>query len=164
MIHKSTQLKSLAQSIGRLSYSSVARQTMKVDRVRKRVMEIIAADIQKELTRACARRSKSVLRNPTAESLINFTWEKLLSELDTCAPTFMHILRGIVQVKRRERKPVKRSYRPSEKAVLGVCAAIMLKNRNVHMNLLQCIVSLILYNGHASKQVRTYILNECFLL
>ena len=127
MIHKSTQLKSLAQSIGRLSYSSVARQTMKVDRVRKRVIEIIAADINPCL----AKQSKSVLRNPTAESLINFTWEKLLSELDTCAPTFMHILRGIVQVKRRERKPVKRVYRPSEKAVLGVCAAIMLKNRSV---------------------------------
>ena len=55
-----------------------------------------------------------------------------------------------VQIANKGRK----SWRPSEEAVVGVCAAIMLRNQNVHMNLLQRIVSLILHNGHASKQVR----------
>ena len=37
-------------------------------------------------------------------------------------------------------------------AILGVCAAIILKNQNVHMNMLQCIVPNC-PDGHASKQV-----------
>ena len=46
-----------------------------------------------------------------------------------------------------------KKYRPDDDVILCVCAAILLKHRNIHMNKLQRIVSLILYNGHASKQV-----------
>ncbi len=81
----------------------------------------------------------------------SFTWDALLTELDVHAPTFIQVLKGIVQVKRRLRlqvalKKKRRTYKPSEKAVLGVCASIVLK----HM---QRIVSLILHDGHASKEV-----------
>ena len=41
------------------------------------------------------------------------------------------------------------------KTVVGVCAAIILKHRQPKMNLLQKIISLILYAGHASKKVIT---------
>ena len=36
-------------------------------------------------------------------------------------------------------RPAVKSYCPSEMAILGVCAAVILKNGNVHMNMLQCI-------------------------
>ena len=156
VLHRSSKLKCLARSIGRLNYRSVARQAMKVPKIRAKVMVILAADIQKELTIMCAKKRKSILHGATPESVKSFSWGILLSELDTFAPTFTKVLRGIVQVKRRVRIANKgrKSWRPSEEAVVGVCAAIMLRNRNVHMNLLQRIVSLILHNGHASKQVR----------
>lgn len=155
VVHKSSNLKTLVKSVGRLNYASVARQAMKVTKIRSKVLPILAATIQKELTQMCARKNKSVLRDTTPKSVKSFSWKTLLCELGTHAPIFTQVLRGIMQVKRRIRttKPRKKSSRPSEEAVVGVCAAIMLRHRNVHMNLLQRIVSLILHNGHASKQV-----------
>ena len=38
--------------------------------------------------------------------------------------------------------------------VIGTCVAILLKHRNPKASLLQKIVSLVLYAGHASKQVK----------
>lgn len=158
VLHKPSGLKPMVRGIGRLNYGSVARQAMKVNRIRSKILTILATDIQKELTQMCARKHKSVFRNATPEYLKSFTWDTLLLELDSRAPIFSRVLRGIIQVKCRIRnrtpqKKGRKCSRSSEEAVLGVCAAIMLRHRNVHMNLLQRIVSLILYNGHASKQV-----------
>jgi len=61
---------------------------MKVDNIWDRILTIIAADLQKELTCLCEKR-KSVLRNPTADSIKRFSWDKLLYELDTRAPIFI---------------------------------------------------------------------------
>ena len=44
--------------------------------------------------------------------------------------------------------------RPKDSAVLGICAALLLRHRNHHLNLVQRIMSLILHCGHAGKQVR----------
>ena len=61
---------------------------MKVPKIRAKVMVILAADIQKELTIMCAKKRKSILRGATPESVKSFSWGTLLSELDTFAPTF----------------------------------------------------------------------------
>ena len=47
----------------------------------------------------------------------------------------------------------KATKRPISMAIIGVCAAIILRNKNMNMNLVQHIISLILNTGHASKQV-----------
>ena len=41
------------------------------------------------------------------------------------------------------------AFRVSNDATMGVCAAILLRHKNQHMNALQHIVSLILHRGHA---------------
>ena len=46
------------------------------------------------------------------------------------------------------------SYAVDDTAVIGMCAAILLRHRNTHMNLVQRIISTLLYSGHAPKQVR----------
>lgn len=124
VVHKSSNLKTLVKSVGRLNYASVARQAMKVTKIRSKVLPILAATIQKELTQMCARKNKSVLRDTTPKS-VKSSWKTLLCELGTHAPIFTQVLRGIMQVKRRIRttKPRKKSSRPSEEAVVGVCAA-----------------------------------------
>ena len=43
--------------------------------------------------------------------------------------------------------------RPSVTTVIGLCAAILACNKNLHMNLVQRMIALILNCGHASKQV-----------
>jgi len=45
------------------------------------------------------------------------------------------------------------SYRPSNSAILGDCAALLLRHRNHNLNAVQRIISIILYGGHAAKQV-----------
>ena len=41
----------------------------------------------------------------------------------------------------------------NDNAVIGMCAAILLCHHNSHMNLVQRIISTLLYSGHAPKQV-----------
>ena len=73
-------------------------------------------------------KSKSILCESTPEVLKSYTWDAVLSELNTHAPTLIQVLRGIVQVKCRVRSStLQKERRPSEKAVLGVCDAIILK-------------------------------------
>ncbi len=149
VLHKTSQLKTLTRSIGRQNYCSIARQAMMVPRIHQKVLGILAKDIQKELTKICAKKNQSILRSSSPECLRSFTWDALLAELDTYAPNLKAVLRGAVHVKRRIRpligrkKPAK-SHRPSEEAILCVCAAIILKHKNIHMNLMQRIVSLII--------------------
>ena len=88
----------------------------------------------------------------TLDKLANFSWDDLASELKNRAPVLHTFLTTCVDVKRR-RKTSKTTYRTSNAAVLGVCASILLRHKNQHMNVLQHIVSLILHRGHAGKQV-----------
>ena len=48
-------------------------------------------------------------------------------------------------------------------SILGVCASILLRHKNVHMNALQRIISLVLHTGHSAKQVyaHAYVLLRC---
>ncbi len=46
-----------------------------------------------------------------------------------------------------------RTKRTNQEAVIGMCFAIIIKHRNPTLNLLQKIISLVLYSGHSSKQV-----------
>ena len=155
VVHRSSKLKTLTRSIGRLNYGSIARQAMKVEKIRSKVLTILALTIQKELTEICAKKNPSLFRDAAPDSVKSFSWGALIAELENCAPIFTQVLRGIVQVKRRTRvsRTPRKKGNPSDEAIIGVCAAVMLRHRNVHMNLVQRIISLVLHNGHASKQV-----------
>ena len=48
----------------------------------------------------------------------------------------------------------KTSHRVRQSQIIGLSAAILLRYRNHSMNLVQRILSVLLYNGHVSKQVR----------
>lgn len=175
---RASGLKTLARSVGRRSCSSIARQAMHDSRIRKQVLDILQADLQKEMNVMSAVKSASVLRDKSAEALKQFSWDTVADDLKKHAPTLFNILHGCVEVKRRQycvvskkkkktsrvgaskratdyKKAVK-SNRPSNSVVLGVCAAILLRHKNTHMNLLQRLVSLILNAGHASKQVKLF--------
>ena len=67
-----------------------------------------------------------------------------MEELHANAPVLISILRAATKT---------RVCRSNTNAVVGTCTAILLKHRNPKMGLLQKIISLILYSGHASKQV-----------
>ncbi len=165
VITRKSGLKTLARSVGRKSRPSIARQVMRDRVIREKVLEILTKDIQKEMTTMCAKKTSSVLRNPSPKAVKTFSWEAVVSEVQAYAPTLFQFLKGTVHVKRRvsrkqkkaleksSRKQKHKTNRPSEVEIIGVCAAVLLRSRNLHMNLLQKMVSLILNGGHASKQV-----------
>lgn len=147
-------LKPLGRSIGRKNQLSIALQSLKFGSVRKKILRILGKDIQKEITGLCSKKSRSIFRRTSAEDLKTFNWDRLVADLEKTAPTFHSFLSSCTEVKRRNRKVKTRSSRPSNVAVLGICASILLRHKNHNLNLIQKIVSLILHRGHAAKQVR----------
>ena len=151
---KSSGLKTIAKGVARHSQRTIARQTLLNLKCRRHVLDILRRDIQKEMTTLCSSDSKSVLRESSLEALSSFTWDKLTNELSAKAPTLYSVLDACVNVKRKGKAPAEsKSRHSSTSSVLGMCAAIILRNRHHHMNLVQRMVSLILHSGHSSKQV-----------
>ena len=69
-----------------------------------------------------------------------------------------HLLKDCVYRKRRKVSARGVSYRVKDVAVIGMCAAILLRHHNTHMNLVQRIVSTLLCSGQAPKQVHAYVI------
>lgn len=152
VIPRSSGLKPMARSLGRRNHSAIAKQVMRNPKIKAACLRVLEKDIQRELTSmAASKRSPSCLRLRCLDALESFSWEKLCTELQSSAPTFYQVLHGCVNVKRRQRAT--KTYHPSNTAILGVCAAVLLRHRNQNLNLLQRIISLILHSGHAAKQV-----------
>ena len=78
-------------------------------------------------------------------SLEKFTWDRIWSEVETCCPLLASFIKGCLPPKLQDNS----CSLPS----LCVCASIILKMQNSHINLVQGLLSLLLKSGHASKQV-----------
>ena len=94
----------------------------------------------------CSDRVSSVLLSSIPSDIMSFKWNKLIDEMRLHAPTLLCLLECCTATK---------GYRIVEcKAVIGLCTAILCKYRRERANILQKIISLILYSGrHSSKQV-----------
>ena len=73
-----------------------------------------------------------------------FDWSALLSDMQQRAP----VLTAVLSVAMSRKKD-----NSFTAAALASCYAVLLKGRNQKMSLLQRICSLVLYVGHAGKQV-----------
>ena len=122
--------------------------------IRTHVLTILGREIRKEMKEMCATTKPSMLQESTPEALTLFDWNKLESELESQAPSLFSVLRSATIVNVPPSKARKKTYRVKQSQVLGICAAILLRHRNQSMNLVQRILSVLLYNGCASKQVR----------
>lgn len=72
----------------------------------------------------------------------------LLRELKKRAPTLLSILQAAAQPTRKCDPSI---------TVICMAAAVLLKQRNQQMCLLQSIVAVVLYAGHAAKKVGNYV-------
>ena len=158
VFHLSHSLKPLARSVGRRNRSSIARQAMKDKRIRKKVVELTGKLLSKELTRLSSKKVNSRLRDCSVGTLEELTWDGLLQEVGTEAPVMLSLLRECVHVKRRVHQPKAKGGRsarrlPSENAAISMCFAVLLRARSLRMNLVQRMISMLLYGTHAPKQV-----------
>ena len=81
---------------------------------------------------------------PPHELLKSFQWKCLLDELKSHTPILLKNLKSCIGVRRLASQ---------QQAVIGVINAVLCKNRRNSASLVQQIISVILYSGHASKMV-----------
>ena len=151
-------MKKLGKSVGRRNSRSVARQVVNHRHIREHVLRQLGRLIRKDMERMCNTKRPSMLRKGTLEAMKSFCWEDFEKELESNSPLFCQVLRECVTRKRRKASKRGRSYAVNDSTVIGVCAAILLRHRNANMNLVQRIVSALMYSGHAPKMV---IRNAC---
>ena len=154
-IPRSSGMKALVRGVARRNHRTVARQAMRSKAVRTQVLAILKADIQKEMKLLCKKKTQSILRSRSAETLCTFSWDMLADELEEKAPNLFQVLKACVDVKRRKRisEGRRKTRITSNTVVLGVCAGVLLRHCNHHMNLIQRLIALILHAGHSAKQV-----------
>ena len=136
--------KHLGKAVARGSWKATVLEIMKDENGRKYCIQKIGVLIRNELHKLCSPTTKSILGSQSLSDLSDFTWDKLLQELEFHAP----VLQAILKESTMTRNP-----RPNRKAIIGMCAALLLKHRHFKMSLVQKILALILYSGRSGTQV-----------
>ena len=153
MYNVSRSLKKLSKSVGRANRASIARQVVKDERIRLKVINLLSATLGKEMKKLCSQKVNSILRRKDSTSLQEFNIRDVVSEMKVHAPSVLSLLRGCLQGRNRSRAKKTTSRAFDEDLVVGIYSAILLRGRSQRMSLLQRVISLILYCGHASKRV-----------
>ena len=123
---------------------AIVTHCLKDATVRQHIITKVGKLLQSEVATLCSNRCNSALRCPSNEQILSFEWVRVLQEMQEHAPTLLSLLRSATQTRRE---------RPNQDAVIAMCTAMMCKLRNSEVNAAQKTLSLILFGGHASKQV-----------
>ena len=102
--------------------------------------------VQMEIKKLCSDDISTMLLNARSVELTSFSWESLLSEARTIAPTLSCLLDFST------RKKTSRSNHTSN-ALIGFILSLLAKYNRPRVCLIQKIISIILNAGHTSKQV-----------
>jgi len=130
----------MGKAVARKKNRTVAVEALGDEETKKYIISLIGkATICSDLT-------DSVLRSENSDALKEFTWEALLQELRKYFPTLISILFSATKT---------RTPRNNQESIVGLCASILIKQRNAKLSLVQKLISLILYAGHSSKEVVT---------
>lgn len=142
--------KRFGKAVARGSFKAIAMQCIKHPTIAKFVVKQLSTTIRREMGMMA---SGSILQSQNIKNIKNFSWDLILEEMKVYAPMLLQLLTGLTTTK---------SLRLNQKATIGTCAAILMKHRNAKMSLVQKIISMILYAGHASKQVcNCYNYHDC---
>ena len=138
----------MGKSLARGSRCAFVRECFKDDLVCRYIIRRVANMVHKEVVEICSDRVQSSLLNPSTDSLATFTWDALYSELNKHCP----ILTQILQRGSQTRQP-----RSKQTPIVCLCMSLICNNRRKSMNLVQQVISVLLYNGHSSKHVLSKI-------
>ncbi len=121
---------------------------MNDSQVKTHIIDYIGKDLSNEVKSLSSDKSISILKDSDTDALKEFTWDALLCELHQNAPVLATLLCKATET---------RTPRENRNAIVEMCASIILKHRNSKINLVQKIISLILYAGHSSKEVCYFV-------
>ena len=111
----------------------------------KQVRSIVFDEVHSLCREGPMSTAQSMLQRSTPDGLEMFDWSALLSDMQQRAPVLTAVLSAAMSRKKKETS--------FTAAALASCYAVLLNGRNQRMSLLQRICSLVLYAGHAGKQV-----------
>ena len=123
---------------------------MAVQGLREAVYAHLLQTLTDECSSLCQITGPSLFRSISVTDFETNCWDTFISELESRAPTLLHIVLTLVSFNdRRNKIKVGASHHP------GVCAAvaILLKERSKNMCGLQSLVSVLLYACHSEKLV-----------
>ena len=142
-------MKMVTTSLAKGNYVTFARNTMKLPQLKNAIVSAVAAEVRRECQQMCAvtEGQASVLRQTSANEMKELNWRDVTEELNKKAPVFCTILEASVK-RFRKQHPKKTTQRS-----IGFAAAILLRERNKFMCAAQCVNSILLHAGHASKMV-----------
>ena len=146
-------LKRLGRSVGRRDRSSIARQVVADRKLLKRTVPLIGKTMAQEMKALCSVDAESILSRTDAATLQAFSWKQLLNELHKTAPITTTLLSNSLTCLRSSRSK-KGPRRANNDAIVGLCCGLLARARSQKMNLIQRLISVLLYGGHASKQAR----------
>ena len=145
----------LRKKLGRLiaggKFSSIANLLLTNPASCYAVFKALSREVMQEVRRLCSDKHSSILRETSKAALKSFSWHSISSEIKSNSPALYSILEACLQL----HKP---THQLRGRAVLCtiIIVAMMCKERNPKMCLIQGIISLLLHAGHSGKQVRMY--------
>ena len=128
---------------------SVLHQLMKSKKIVRAATKHIGGLLWKENEVLCSDAHNSLLLEQTQASMELFTWESLWSEFHEVAPLAVLLLQSSFKAQV--------SSTPKSQRVICTVLTLLCKATNQKMSLLQGMVFLILYAGHAGKQVTSHM-------
>ncbi len=137
----------ICRPLVRRSYTSFAIQCVKKNQATKQaVVNVVGQVLRSEIAAICSDNFNSIMRDKSVMSVQNFknVATSLHSELRSKAPTLLYLLMSCLKTAKPRR---------NTEYIVVVVVSILCKHRRPSACLIQRIISLILYVGHASKQV-----------
>ena len=137
--------KHLGKAVAQKRKMAVARECCKDSGTLKYIIAIHGLKMQKEIRTMCSDNTKSFLQSQSKEKLtIGLSG---INSIRNC-PKTDPLYSDFCKLAQKPGWPDQ-----TQKLLCRLCAAMILKHRQPRMNLLQKIISLILYAGHASPNV-----------
>ena len=106
--------------MARSSRLAIAAECLKDDITRKYIIKKIGEILKRELATMCSDRVGSILKSTDKSDYAEFSWDKIIQELITNAPTFLSIMSACTHTRREK---------SNRYNVIGMCAALLLKYR-----------------------------------
>lgn len=119
--------------------------------MRRKLVIKIGEEIRKELKQICSDESKSLFKNKSLNALESFKWSEAVSDLKRIAPLLYSLLFTLTSSTKKKIP----TCCTKQEIPITFCAAILLRVYSQRANLVQRLMSVLLYASHVPKQVRT---------
>lgn len=121
---------------------SILKKVTKSQAGKKYSAMLLGKFVNEEIKHLCSDNFNSIIRENSKTGMEHFSWQSVWLELEKHAPLLITVL-----------KPALKIITTDKVIILIMLICMLLKSRNPKMDYLQSMISLILYAGHAGKQV-----------